>query len=143
VSFLPQLTVRLLACLLALLVLWCLQEDLILPHHHTFYELIVNKARGKSGPLFDFGVKDDIRMLGDASMESQDVHAGKVRGLRHRGAAAGYQQSCFAAATPPPSATVEECKQLATASTCGRPYLGHRGTVCLCVCNFCMCMQLL
>lgn len=56
-----------------------LQEDLILPHHHTFYELIVNKARGKSGPLFDFGVKDDIRLLGDASMESQDVHAGKVR----------------------------------------------------------------
>ena len=31
------------------------QEDLILPHHHTFYELIINKARGKSGPLFDFG----------------------------------------------------------------------------------------
>jgi protein FAM50 len=54
------------------------QEDLILPHHYTFYELIVNKARGKSGPLFDFGVKDDIRLLGDASMESQDVHAGKV-----------------------------------------------------------------
>uniref|UniRef100_A0A383WCJ7 FAM50A/XAP5 C-terminal domain-containing protein n=1 Tax=Tetradesmus obliquus TaxID=3088 RepID=A0A383WCJ7_TETOB len=55
-----------------------IKEDLILPHHHTFYELIVNKARGKSGPLFDFGVKDDIRLLGDASMESQDVHAGKI-----------------------------------------------------------------
>lgn len=49
-----------------------------MPHHLSFYELIVNKARGKSGPLFDFGVKDDIRMLGDASVESQDVHAGKV-----------------------------------------------------------------
>jgi hypothetical protein len=56
-----------------------LQEDLILPHHLSFYDLIINKARGKSGPLFDFGVKDDIRMLGDASVESQDVHAGKVR----------------------------------------------------------------
>lgn len=55
-----------------------LQEDLILPHHLSFYDLIINKARGKSGPLFDFGVKDDIRMLGDASVESQDVHAGKV-----------------------------------------------------------------
>lgn len=55
-----------------------LQEDLILPHHFSFYDLIVNKARGKSGPLFDFGVKDDIRLLGDASVESQDVHAGKV-----------------------------------------------------------------
>lgn len=49
-----------------------------MPHHLSFYELIVNKARGKSGPLFDFGVKDDIRLLGDASVESQDVHAGKV-----------------------------------------------------------------
>lgn len=54
------------------------QEDLILPHHYTFYELIINKARGKSGPLFDFGVKDDIRILHDATMENQDVHAGKV-----------------------------------------------------------------
>ncbi len=49
-----------------------------MPHHFTFHELILNKARGKSGPLFDFGVKDDIRMMGDASVESQDVHAGKV-----------------------------------------------------------------
>jgi len=32
-----------------------IKEDLILPHHYTFYELIINKARGKSGPLFDFG----------------------------------------------------------------------------------------
>jgi hypothetical protein len=55
-----------------------LQEDLILPHHFSFYDLIINKARGKSGPLFDFGVRDDIRILGDAGVESQDVHAGKV-----------------------------------------------------------------
>jgi protein FAM50 len=54
------------------------QEDLILPHHHTFYELIANKARGKSGPLFDFGVTDDIRILNDASVEKADAHAGKV-----------------------------------------------------------------
>jgi len=56
-----------------------LQEDLILPHHFSFHELIINKARGKSGPLFDFGVRDDIRIMADASVESQDVHAGKVR----------------------------------------------------------------
>lgn len=54
------------------------QEDLILPHHHTFYELIINKARGKSGPLFDFGVNLDIRIMHDATQENQDVHAGKV-----------------------------------------------------------------
>jgi hypothetical protein len=27
------------------------KEDLIIPHQHTFYELIINKARGKSGPV--------------------------------------------------------------------------------------------
>jgi len=54
------------------------KEDLILPHHFSFHELIINKARGKSGPLFDFGVRDDIRILADANVESQDVHAGKV-----------------------------------------------------------------
>ncbi|KAG2491992.1 hypothetical protein HYH03_009722 [Edaphochlamys debaryana] len=55
-----------------------IKEDLIMPHHHTFYELIVNKARGKSGPLFDFGVRDDIRITNDATQEKQDSHAGKV-----------------------------------------------------------------
>ncbi|GFR50448.1 hypothetical protein Agub_g12669 [Astrephomene gubernaculifera] len=55
-----------------------IKEDLIMPHHHTFYELIVNKARGKSGPLFDFGVREDIRVTNDASREKQDSHAGKV-----------------------------------------------------------------
>ena len=37
------------------------KEDLIMPHSMTFYELIVNKARGKSGPLFQFDVHDDVR----------------------------------------------------------------------------------
>lgn len=32
------------------------KEDLILPHHYTFYDFIVTKARGKSGPLFSFDV---------------------------------------------------------------------------------------
>lgn len=55
-----------------------IKEDLIMPHHHTFYELIKNKARGKSGPLFDFGVTEDVRMVNDASQEKTDSHAGKV-----------------------------------------------------------------
>lgn len=49
-----------------------------MPHHHTFYELIINKARGKSGPLFDFSVREDIRVTNDATQEKQDSHAGKV-----------------------------------------------------------------
>ncbi|KAK7847755.1 protein xap5 circadian timekeeper [Quercus suber] len=32
------------------------KEDLIIPHQHSFYELIVNKARGKSGPVSIFQI---------------------------------------------------------------------------------------
>ncbi|XP_008213949.1 uncharacterized protein LOC100116858 [Nasonia vitripennis] len=54
------------------------KEDLILPHHYTFYDFIVTKARGKSGPLFTFDVHDDVRMMSDASVETEESHAGKV-----------------------------------------------------------------
>ncbi|XP_063235566.1 protein FAM50 homolog [Bacillus rossius redtenbacheri] len=54
------------------------KEDLILPHHYTFYDFIVTKARGKSGPLFTFDVHDDVRIVSDASVEKEDSHAGKV-----------------------------------------------------------------
>jgi hypothetical protein len=73
-----------------------IKEDLIIPHvshhlsfsvgrlfqcisqHHTFYDFIINKARGKSGPLFNFDVHDDIRLLADATKEKDESHAGKV-----------------------------------------------------------------
>ena len=55
-----------------------IKEDLILPYHYAFYDFIVKKARGKSGPLFQFDVKDDIRMVNDASVEKEESHAGKV-----------------------------------------------------------------
>lgn len=54
------------------------KEDLILPHHYTFYDFIVTKARGKSGPLFHFDASDDVRLVNDATQEKQDSHAGKV-----------------------------------------------------------------
>lgn len=54
------------------------KEDLILPHHYSFYDFIVTKARGKSGPLFQFDVHDDIRMISDATKEKEESHAGKV-----------------------------------------------------------------
>ncbi len=34
-----------------------IKEDLIIPNHLSFYDLIVTKARGKSGPLFHFDVR--------------------------------------------------------------------------------------
>ncbi|KAJ7581167.1 XAP5-domain-containing protein [Mycena floridula] len=55
-----------------------IKEDLIIPHHYTFYDFIVNKARGKSGPLFNFDVHDDVRLLADATKEKDESHAGKV-----------------------------------------------------------------
>ncbi|XP_064415293.1 protein FAM50A isoform X2 [Latimeria chalumnae] len=55
-----------------------IKEDLIIPHHHSFYDFIVTKARGKSGPLFSFDVHDDVRLLSDATVEKDESHAGKV-----------------------------------------------------------------
>jgi len=54
------------------------KEDVILPPHHTFHELIASRARGKSGPLHEFGVQEDLRAEGDSRVERRDVHAGKV-----------------------------------------------------------------
>jgi protein FAM50 len=55
-----------------------IKEDLIIPSHYTFYDLIVTKARGKSGPLFHFDVHDDVRVVSDARIEKDESHAGKV-----------------------------------------------------------------
>jgi protein FAM50 len=54
------------------------KEDLILPPGLTFYELIQTGARGKSGPLFVFDVRDDVRLSHDARVEREDSHPGKV-----------------------------------------------------------------
>lgn len=54
------------------------KEDLIIAHHYTFYDFIVTKARGKSGPLFNFDVHEDVRLISDASVEKDESHAGKV-----------------------------------------------------------------
>jgi len=54
------------------------KEDLIVAHHYTFYDFIVTKARGKSGPLFNFDVHDDVRIINDALVEKDESHAGKV-----------------------------------------------------------------
>jgi protein FAM50 len=55
-----------------------IKEDLIIPHHYSFYDFIVSKARGKSGPLFNFEVVEDVRLVSDAKKEKEDAHAAKV-----------------------------------------------------------------
>jgi protein FAM50 len=55
------------------------KEDLIIPQDLTFYDLILTKARGKSGPLFHFDVHDDVRIGAiDARVEKDESHPGKV-----------------------------------------------------------------
>jgi protein FAM50 len=55
------------------------KEDLMIPQDLTFYDLIVTKARGKSGPLFHFDVHDDIRVGPlDSRIEKDESHPGKV-----------------------------------------------------------------
>ena len=55
------------------------KEDLIIPQDITFYDLIATRARGKSGPLFNFDVHDDIRIGAiDSRVEKDESHPGKV-----------------------------------------------------------------
>lgn len=53
------------------------KEDLVLPHNMSFYDLIISKARGKSGPLFHFDVYDDVRLEHNADVEKEESHAGE------------------------------------------------------------------
>ncbi|KAM3695528.1 hypothetical protein ACJW31_07G139400 [Castanea mollissima] len=53
-------------------------KDLIIPHQHSFYELIVNKVRGKSGLLFHFDVHENVRTIADATIEKDESHGVKV-----------------------------------------------------------------
>jgi protein FAM50 len=52
------------------------KEDLILPTHVSFHDLIALNARGKTGPLFDFGVSaEHVQAM---TSGEQEAHAGKV-----------------------------------------------------------------
>ncbi|TXG59693.1 hypothetical protein EZV62_014266 [Acer yangbiense] len=43
------------------------KDDLIIPHEHGFYELILNKAKGKSGPVMLNSLNFHVVMLGKLS----------------------------------------------------------------------------
>ena len=47
-----------------------------MPHTITFYELIANKAQGRSGPLFQFDLQEHAVAAFDPRAKSQDSHAG-------------------------------------------------------------------
>eukprot|EP00871_Galdieria_phlegrea_P003068 jgi/Galph1/3762/GphlegSOOS_G2413.1 len=54
------------------------KEDMIIPHHITFYDLISTKIVGKRGPLFHFNVHESVRLQNDATPGEEDSHAAKV-----------------------------------------------------------------
>ncbi|ETW31752.1 hypothetical protein PFFCH_00839 [Plasmodium falciparum FCH/4] len=54
------------------------KEDVILPNYITFYELIKNKAQGKTGPLFSFDAVENLSGITDIRKEKTDTHAGKL-----------------------------------------------------------------
>jgi len=55
------------------------KEDLMIPQDISFYDLIATRARGKSGPLFNFDVHEDVRLGAlDSRVEKDDSHPGKV-----------------------------------------------------------------
>lgn len=47
----------------------------------SFYDVIVTRARGKSGPLFHLDVHDYICIVDDTRVEKDESHPGKV-GMR-------------------------------------------------------------
>lgn len=51
---------------------------MIIPGIYTFHDLINKRAMGKSGPLFDFGVKENIRFIGDVRTAKDASHPGKI-----------------------------------------------------------------
>lgn len=53
------------------------KEDLIIPANVTFHQLIKDKAKGKSGPLFNFDVHADLS-AGNINVQRDDSHAGKI-----------------------------------------------------------------
>lgn len=55
-----------------------IKEDVIIPAHYTFHDLITSRARGKSGPLFRFDVHDDVRLRADNRVEKDESHPGKI-----------------------------------------------------------------
>uniref|UniRef100_A0A8C8C5W0 FAM50A/XAP5 C-terminal domain-containing protein n=1 Tax=Oncorhynchus tshawytscha TaxID=74940 RepID=A0A8C8C5W0_ONCTS len=56
-----------------------IKEDLIIPHHHSFYDFIVTKARGKSGEPIHIVLIFNIQVCFESKLfVSAASHAGKV-----------------------------------------------------------------
>eukprot|EP01029_Cantina_marsupialis_P027822 TRINITY_DN774044_c0_g1_i1.p1 TRINITY_DN774044_c0_g1~~TRINITY_DN774044_c0_g1_i1.p1 ORF type:complete len:321 (-),score=112.13 TRINITY_DN774044_c0_g1_i1:198-1160(-) len=54
------------------------KEDLIVPHQFSFYELILSKARGKTGPLFEFEPNNVIRSEKDKTNINHKSHVVRI-----------------------------------------------------------------
>merc|ERR1739838_94834 len=54
------------------------KEDIILPNDISFFELREKEAWGKTGPLYDFEVYDDLRINADIRTAGRKSHPGKI-----------------------------------------------------------------
>jgi len=54
------------------------KEDIILPNDISFFELREKEAWGKTGPLYDFEVYDDVRINADIRTAGRKSHPGKI-----------------------------------------------------------------
>lgn len=45
---------------------------------HRFYDFIVTKAMGKTGPLFEFDAAGELRLRMDAALDGLQSHPAKV-----------------------------------------------------------------
>ena len=67
----------------------------------TFYELIINRAMGKSGPLFQFDLQEHAMMTFDPRIKSQDSHAGARWGAKAPALLAALLQQAPRSGRPP------------------------------------------
>lgn len=80
------------------------KEDLVIPHHLSFYDLIVSRAKGKTGPLFVFDVEEDVRLYADTRVQKEEVSRG---GMGGEGEASRASVSIFVVSQSHPGKIVE------------------------------------
>lgn len=54
------------------------KEDVIIPSHYTFYDIIATKATSKTGPIWDFSVSIETKSASDRRIDKLESHAPKV-----------------------------------------------------------------
>jgi len=54
------------------------KEDVIIPHFYSFYDFIVTKAMGKTGPLYEFDAAGVLNIGSNVTESKQESHPAKI-----------------------------------------------------------------